>query len=279
MEPEAAGSRSGTVLVDGHVHLYRCFHLGRFLSHAFANLHQAAEEPNGGESTTRVDAMLVLLDSDEGDPRERLMREPRVRETQEHGSALVADGGRTMAVVGGRQIRTRERLEVLAVPSSEEFRHGRELEDTIREVLDAGAVPVVPWAFGKWWLRRGRIVRELLNSELGPQVLLGDNGTRPRRAPPSLVFREAGRLQRPILPGSDPLPLQDHEGRAGSYGFALPGPIDRDRPARWLLQQLRSLEASPPAFGARMSLFECLDGNVRLRMPSGGTRSRRPRAR
>jgi hypothetical protein len=68
-----------------------------------------------------------------------------------------------------------------------------------------------------------------------------------------------------VLPGSDPLPLSWHAGRAGSYGFVLEGELSADRPADDLRQRLRELRASPPVFGRRVTLPGFLRDQVALR--------------
>ena len=102
------------------------------------------------------------------------------------------DGRVKLVLVAGRQIETEERLEVMALATNESFQDGRPIDATLRSVCDAGAIPVVPWGFGKWSFQRGSIVSRLVRSlsagslGLGREVFLGDNGGRARMlgAPP-----------------------------------------------------------------------------------------------
>ena len=51
------------------------------------------------------------------------------------------------------------------------------------------------------------------------------------------------------LPGSDPLPFAGEIARAGSRGFVLSAPLDRETPAAGLLSQLRDPDFHPEIYG------------------------------
>ena len=95
--------------------------------------------------------------------------------------------GQTLYVIAGRQIITRERLEVLALCTAKEFADGEEVETVLDKVRRAGGLPVLPWGAGKWWGTRGRIVTELLRKgqgeslRCGPSAHLGCGVTHDRR--------------------------------------------------------------------------------------------------
>jgi len=71
----------------------------------------------------------------------------------------------TLAIVAGRQLVTREGLELLALATGQELASGRSLTDSVRATLDVGGIPVLPWGFGKWWFQRGNTVRDFLQTE------------------------------------------------------------------------------------------------------------------
>lgn len=133
----------------------------------------------------------------------------------------VPGGEGSLVIVAGRQTATRDGLEVLGLGRDHEVEDGAGLEETVEAVLATGALPVIPWGFGKWWGGRGRRVEELLRGELASRIFLGDNAGRPGLAPPPRLFRLAAERDVPVLPGSDPLPFRRHASRAGSYGFLL----------------------------------------------------------
>jgi len=112
----------------------------------------------------------------------------------------------------------------------------------------------LPWGFGKWWFRRGRIVSKLLQSHVTrhverPCLFLGDNGGRLRALPRPRLFGRAETEHVYTLPGSDPLPFVSHERRAGSYGFAFSSQLDYSRPAEKIVQLLRDIDEQPMTFG------------------------------
>jgi hypothetical protein len=183
-----------------------------------------------------------------------------VRGTEEEGwrfeltrepCSVLARGpvGPPLLFVAGRQVATSDGLEVLALGAAATFADGEPLESTLAVVRRSGALPVLPWGFGKWSLARGRMIEELLRRGDPAELFLGDNGGRLRwgRLPPLFAFAAERGFR--ILPGTDPLPFPHHGGRAGSFGFQLPVPLDSERPAAAIFAALRDRHARPVAYG------------------------------
>ena len=122
-------------------------------------------------------------------------------------------------VVSGRQIVTAEKLEILAIGTRVSWEDGLDASDVIESVLSSGAIPVLPWGFGKWLGRRGQEVRRLVEQFSSTSLYLGDNSGRPDVLPGPSIFAWARELGNRILRGSDPLPFAAECGRAGSFGF------------------------------------------------------------
>lgn len=245
------------ILVDGHVHRHPCFDPGAFFDHAAANLDAASGK---GEEAVRC---LMLTESAGDHFFDELLEKAgkaggegwSVGVTAEDESVLVSREARTaLMVVAGRQIVTRERLEVLALGTRAEFEGGLALSETLAAVSASRATPVIPWGFGKWWAARGRCVEGLLRRPDVPRFFLGDNGGRPRIASTPRLFRQAAERGIAVLPGSDPLPFPGQVGKVGGYGFVLRGDFAPDRPAASVKLILAGLNQSPPAFGRRESL-------------------------
>ena len=246
-----------TILVDGHVHCHSCFDRDEFFDHAAANMSAAA---GTGEGVARC---LMLTESDGAHFFEGLLKMGRaisqngweVQPTAEDESVLVSRaGGTTLVVVAGTQIVTRERLEVLALGSRAEFGSGLSLSEAVSAAAAAGAIPVIPWGFGKWWFARGRLVDALLRAPGMPRFFLGDNGGRLRMAAMPRLFHRAAERGVGILPGSDPLPFPNQVRKVGGYGFSLYGAFTPERPAASVKRILAGLDRSPQAFGFRESL-------------------------
>lgn len=170
--------------------------------------------------------------------------------------------GPPLALVQGRQVATREGLEILTLCSSVEIPDGLSLPEAAHRAVDAGALTVIPWGFGKWWLGRGQIVAHLLESDLGDKVYLGDNGNRWAGAGDPALFRRG----RAVLPGSDPLPFPHHASRAGSYGFQITGDLDPERPAASLRQVVAALRASPVPLGKLRGATAFLGDQLRMQL-------------
>lgn len=183
-------------------------------------------------------------------------------------TSLVArhESGDTLLLLAGRQISTRERLEVLALGSELDFPSGRSLGDTIDGVRQSGAIAVIPWGFGKWWFRRSRLLAATLGSSPAGGLFVGDNAGRPRVILRSPLFELAASRGIYNLPGTDPLPLRWEIRKPGRLGCVLEGPLDLSRPAECLTRTLHGLRAQPPLFGKPESLPGFARSQVGLRL-------------
>lgn len=247
----------GRVAVDGHVHLYPAFDVGRWLEAAAANLAAAGRDVEAG-------VLLLTETADEG-AFDRLgggVPAPwtRVACPEPAAHVLTRPGALPLVVVAGHQIETAERIEVLALAGPRPCPDGTPLDDVLAALAAAGTPAILPWGVGKWLGGRGRIVAKTLAAH--PGVLLGDNAGRPRGWPAPAAFD--GRV---VLPGTDPLPRPGAEAGVGRYGFLLDGPLDAARPAADLCARLGRLASSPPRFGRRRGPLAATADQVRLRLP------------
>jgi hypothetical protein len=169
-----------------------------------------------------------------------------------------------LAIIAGRQLVTRERLEVLALGTTAPLRDGETMEATLHAVQAVGAAAVLPWGVGKWLGARGAVIDRILAEPRWRHVFLGDNGNRLRYGPDPERFAAARRAGRSVLPGSDPLPLPGEESRVGGYGFAVDVELDPLRPAAGLLALLQS-GAAFMAFGQREGLKRFVGKQLALR--------------
>jgi hypothetical protein len=256
-------------LVDAHVHVHGCFDLRRFLDSADANV-RAAGAAAGLSST--APGCLLFAESLAARQFERFRDRGvpagsgwSVEPTREPESLLFCREGKPRVVaLAGRQVVTREGLEVLVLATTTHPPDGRSIDDTVRAALGAGAIAVLPWGFGKWWFARGRVAARVL-AEFGPRGLhLGDNGGRPRGSPEPRLFRAAQRHGAVVLPGSDPLPFAHQAGNAGRYGFVLECEPDLQAPAAQIRQRVGQLDAQPQVFGRLESITGFLHVQTRI---------------
>lgn len=255
------------VLVDAHVHVHGCFDLARFFDAAAENFSEAAQcaglpwpgdaallmtESAGADVFSRLRA---FAQSDGGSSTETTSKW-RMKTTLEPASLLARnDLGDRIFVIAGRQIVTADGLEVLALATDRRFNDGRPSRTTLSEVIDAGAIPVLPWGFGKWLGRRGRLLAGLLNEVDTTPFLLGDTSHRLRILPCPDEFRIADENAVKILPGTDPLPFPSQVSRPGSYGFRIQGTLSAQTPAADFKKLLTHGEVIPYGRGEGLLRF------------------------
>ena len=218
-------------LVDAHVHLYDVLAPARLLSAVSRHrrAHAAALGLDPG-----VPAVLLLTQTAGERPPETVFADvPGWRaagRTADGALRLTQEGedGGDVLVVPGRQAVSSEGLEVLALGHPGPLADGGTAADTIRAAGAAGALPVLPWGVGKWTGARGALARALLLDPPHPALAAGDNGGRLALAPRPALLDAAEAAGRPVLPGTDPLPLASEADKVLRHGFLAEA--DPDRP-------------------------------------------------
>jgi hypothetical protein len=258
-----------SVLVDAHVHVHPGFARDAFFDAALASFRRSATELG-----RKNDFLGCLLLAEMGTA--RWFRRARSGEEGEgvwsfertgEAESLVARraSGESILVIAGRQVATSDGIEVLALAGDVDVPDGLPFGESLHRVRASGALPVLPWGFGKWWGKRGKLVAGALARRGSALLFLGDNAGRPSAGNEPPLFREARAQEVPVLPGSDPLPLPWHAGRAGSYGFVLEAGLGDESPAGDLRRCLRELRESPRFFGRRVGLRDFLRDQAALR--------------
>jgi hypothetical protein len=265
------------LFVDSHVHIHDCFPLDSFLDAACHNFKIAA----AAKTTDSEWAAFLLLTESEGAhvfsrlgeiARSATGSENRWRfKTTDEDISIeaIGPGGNRLFLVPGGQIVTAERLEVLCIGSRSRFEDKMPIRETIDRVLEAGALPVLPWGPGKWFSERGKIVRDTIRY-YGRELFLGDNGNRPGFWPSPRLFESASSDGHKILPGSDPLPFPSEAARAGSFGFFLDHQISMSHPARSLISELRNPESIPVPFGKLESSGRFFRNQIKMQLVKQG---------
>ncbi|MFH0907433.1 MAG: hypothetical protein V1929_01545 [bacterium] len=158
-------------------------------------------------------------------------------------------------IFAGRQIVTRERLEVLALTIDSNIPDGQAITDVLPRIRDAGGVPVLSWAPGKWFFKRGSLVGRLIDCEEPGSFLLGDTSLRPTIWPEPTLMSGARRIGFTVVAGSDPLPVPGEEKYAGTYATVMEGGFDAAKP----VSSLRSLlKARGNIVGSRCGPMEVI---------------------
>ncbi|MDX1578328.1 MAG: hypothetical protein R3266_07575 [Gemmatimonadota bacterium] len=269
------------------MHLHPCFETAGALDAAAGNLSRAAtrlalREPH---------AVLMLAATDGRDPFEGLRQNHSEMDATVGGGWRLSRGpepvcllaerdDRRIHLVAGRQVVTRERLEVLALGTREQIPIHASLEETVEATEQRGALPVLPWGVGKWTGARGRLVREFLAAGGSERVVLADNGGRLARWPTPDLLRPGPESRPPRAAGSDPFPFPGEEARIAGYGTCLFADLDPERPAASVLEALADPAVDRRIFGSLQGLPRFLASQLRMqfRKLGGSGASRRENA-
>jgi hypothetical protein len=260
------------ILADAHVHIYNCFSLEQFLNSAFNNFKKTvAKLPHQIPSYS----LLFLTETSDNNWFKTLVEYAEKQQKVEDWNfyktseteSIYAENSQSqgMYLIAGRQIITSENLEVLALITDQTFSDGSSLQDTIQAVREAGGLPIVPWGFGKWLGRRGKVLNNLLNSDDSSPLFLGDNGGRPIfwRRPSYFQLAEDKGLR--VLPGSDPLPIASESTRPGSFGFQVRGSFNKQEPGKSMKEVLLRPETVLHPYGSLQTPWNFIRNQVTLR--------------
>lgn len=259
-----------TVAGDGHFHLYPCHDLAGAISNLINNLDRLAASARGLEQEEDCFKIAFLAESKQHDCFRKILKNEISFKTlglevaagpEAHCVSLSKQGKLLLLLVAGRQIVTREKLEILGLGMEEIVPDGLPAEKAIEKVTMAGGLPVLAFSPGKWFFKRGQIALKLIE-HYGNSLLIGDSALRPVGWPEPEIMRRANGK---VLPGSDPLPLPDEEKHAGCYGFIYQGSFDISKP----LTSMKEIIANSPAeirpAGRRRSMANVAVNLLRLR--------------
>lgn len=255
------------LLVDAHVHLQPCFDLSQFLTAALTNFQQQSQQLQlaqpitGALLLTEVSGVNTFTDL--ADQRNRLNQQLSDWEicptAEAHSLWLKHTAGHSLLIAAGRQVVTKEGIEVLALITEAVVEDRLSLTETLAQVRAAKALPVLPWGVGKWLGNRGKLVKEQLQTAQFP-LFAGDNGGRPSFWPlPDYATQR-------LLPGSDPLPLPSDVHRTGSFGFFTQGYVDWAQPGESLKQILLGAEPMIQAYGRSLPFLKFIQNQSLIRL-------------
>lgn len=269
-----SGADKGVLLVDAHVHVYDCFDIFKLLDAAIRNFTRAAIKLGVEDEFTGVILLAEtshdnwfreakLLDGDgnwliEKTPDKVVLQARRLTDKVPDKASLY--------IVAGRQIITAEGLELLALVTDCTFEDGLPIASALTAVRKQDAIPVVPWAVGKWLGKRGKLLSRLLDEDKNSDICLGDNGGRPVFWLNPVHFRQAKKNSMSLLPGTDPLPFSNEAGRVGNFGFMMQGSLTKSQPSADLKQLLRSNEIRTISYGRLESPIRFIINQARLRI-------------
>jgi hypothetical protein len=243
------------ILIDSHVHIYDCFKINKFFESALTNF----KYQNQKIGPEKFIGILFLTETRDNNyfaklkenyfQKELLDLNLKQLKNSETQSLVYQNGtGNYLVIISGKQIVTSEKLEVLALGTIENLNYGDSLIKSIEKIESIGAIPVLPWGVGKWTGKRKRVLENLINSEKSSTYFLGDNSGRLSFWPVPKLFKIAENKGIITLRGSDPLPINSQEKKAGSFGFYINTSIDLENPAKEISKVMFNI-AAPNNFG------------------------------
>lgn len=231
-------------VIDTHVHIYPDWDLGQMLALLAERLEGVAPG---------VPAVACLTEGRDCYVYESL-RQSRQVPGRAPESVIIKEDGLSLQVKGfrglpplfllpGRQIVTKERLEILSI--GRDVIVGDELtaEQAVGRVLELEGVPVLAWGAGKWLFKRAKVVEHLLSVFGSDVLLMGDSAMRPLGWPLPKPMRAAKRDgDRIVVAGSDPMPHESAGQWIGRYGSLVDGDFNPANPSESVVCSLRSAD-------------------------------------
>jgi hypothetical protein len=267
----AADDGARVLFIDTHVHIYPVFSLDALFDAAVENFARAAGSL--GLAAAPRDAMLLLTETVDDHAFEALasgeLRPERwqVASTAEPAVLRVSHEKQPpLWLVAGRQIATREDLEVLALGATARFPDGEPFESSIAAADQAAAVTALPWGFGKWWGGRGAIIERVMRTPRARPLYLGDNGGRLALSTRPKLLSRGESFGLKVLPGTDPLPFAGQESRVGAFGMLLRDWDPDGRPLAQFARRLSELPRSPTQFGRLTGLAPFVRLQIAMQM-------------
>ncbi len=260
------------IAVDGHMHWYPNYRLKAAFDHLVSNLDGMTREIRKGQQPVLNMAFLVegagcrfFEQLRTGKIDCSVLDAEIVPGSDGLSLMFIQQGVCRLCLIAGKQVVTRERLEILSIGVSHPAPDELPACEMIARIVEHGGIPVLSWSPGKWLFRRGSRVKDLVERARASELAIGDTSLRPRLWPMPRLMRRAMEKGLMLIPGSDPLPLPGEERFMGSYGFVYEGSFDMDQPMSSVRRMLSGDPASIRPAGARNSLPQVVGRLARLR--------------
>ena len=244
------------IVADTHLHVYPCYDAGVAIRNLVVNL--------GGLCPGAVKAAF-LAERSGADWFSGLARADgppvpgfRVDRCEEDGAVVLrADGGEEVYIFAGRQVVTRERVEILSLVSTAMIEDGLAARDVVERIVAADGVPVLSWAPGKWFFGRRAVVERIID-RFGSRILVGDTSLRPTAWPEPVLMAKAASRGSAIVAGSDPLPFAGEEKYFGTYASVIECDFDKGRPLSSIKAALVSEQCETTRRGKRCGVLDVM---------------------
>ena len=260
------------IVIDAHIHIHDCFNLGKFFDSAETNFKQYAKQQNtnsfsGVLCLTEISGVNVFDKLKNIAEKKENIGNWNVKLTKEDNSLALTKNNSKIFIIAGRQIVTKNKLEVLSIGLKEDYQDGKPVEEVIEHVVKSGAIPIIPWGFGKWFSPRKQILEKIILQKKSHPIFLGDNGNRPWIFKKSKLFKLALNKNNILdLPGSDPLPFNREVQKPGSFGFYIDNVINQDKPFDSIYKIITTTKEQFTTYGKLESLFYFVKNQVAMQL-------------
>ena len=257
------GSIQSMIIADTHVHIYSNYNLSDAIRGCVMKL-----------SALAPDAACVGYLAERSDCHQYRDLASGQRDAFSEGVSVKSVGAclelqcfntKSLCLCPGRQIVTKERLEILCLCVDAQIPDGLPAETVVNRIREVAGIPVLTWAVGKWLFRRAPVVRSLLEKFSPSQLLVGDSAMRPTFWPTPMPMQFARKHGYKIIAGTDPLPADGEENVMGSYASLMDSPFDPENARESLRSALVNPDVIPRSVGVRSSALGFVKrmGNVR----------------
>jgi hypothetical protein len=263
--------KKSKLIVDGHVHLYPCYDVDKFFHSAVTNMAKLSTSRYPGEEN--IEKILLFTEGQENDFFDRFKTDAILAKDstftfkkmkEQHAITLMSQEKPFCYILRGRQIVTKEKLEVLAVASNQQIPDGLPIREVIKKIIDKKEIAVLAWGVGKWFFKRGKIIKQVIDEIKSPYLLMGDNSGRPGFWPTPKLFQQAKKSDISLINGSDPLPFAEEVKKVGSFGFAIEGDFDPAEPGKSFRDALLANPGSIYFLGSRDSAFSFFKRQLKM---------------
>ncbi len=263
-----------SILIDAHIHVHPSVSIDRLLDAAWENFTHISKEL----SAPPFSYVLMLAEGKQNNVFSTLLANSQTIatpptkgwdyvQTKETNSVIARQDDKNIFIIAGRQLISNEQLELLALFCPRIFKdNDHSLKTLAQLVTDEGGIPLLAWGVGKWMGKRRKIIEDFLTEPPVPHFFVGDNGNRPIFWPHPRLLNNAQQQGIVSIAGSDPLPIKNHELRAGSYGGYIEEEcLNEDTPAETLKKILISSPRIIP-FGRRAGLISFFSDQIQANL-------------
>ncbi len=121
----------------------------------------------------------------------------------------------------------------MSIASKQKIEDGLPIENIVKRRLDKQTITVLAWGVGKWFFKRGKIIKDIIEKCHSPYLFIGDSSSRPSIWPIPKLYALAKKYDVRIIRGSDPLPFEEEQSRVGKFGFLIEGDFQINKPAEY----------------------------------------------